>query len=424
MHDLPAQAIYSVVPRTLLLVENASVPSDPRVWPECKSLRRAGWEVVVVCPTGSPREQEPFEDVDGVEIHRFRCPENTGGAVGYVREYAVALTRMRDVVRRLGREHRFDVVHAATPPDVLLLAARSLRRRGTRTILDHHDLSPELFAAKYGRRGIVHAGLGVAERVGFALADVVVSTNESFRRIAIERGRKHPEDVFVVRNGPDPEVFRPVQGDSVLRRGRAHLLGYVGVMGRQDGVLDAVRALAALKRVRTDWRAIFVGTGDAAPEAEQLSTRLGLAEDVEFLGFVADRELLVKIIASCDVCLSPEPPNELNQRSTLIKVAEYMAVGRPVAAFNLAETRATAGEAALYARHGDPASFADTVDTLLDDPARRERMGRTGRERVERKLSWRHSEAALLRAYDRTLALGGAASQLPTVRQDENVSGA
>jgi glycosyltransferase involved in cell wall biosynthesis len=389
------------VPSTLLLVENTSVPSDPRVWPEATTLRRAGWEVVIVCPTGSARESERFEIVDGVEIHRFQSAHHAGGAIGFVREYALALVRMRETVRRLARTHRFDIVHTATPPDVLLLTARSLRRRGARTILDHHDLSPELFEAKYGRRGLFHAGLRAFERVGFALADVVIATNDSFREIAIERGRKRPEDVFVVRNGPDPTIFRPIPGDDTVRRGATHVLGFVGVMGRQDGVLEAVQALAALRRMRTDWRAVFVGAGEVAAEAEKLTVSLGLADAIDFVGFVADRQRLVRLIATCDVCLSPEPPNELNRRSTLIKVAEYMAVGKPVVAFDLRETRATAGEAAVYAATPGPNAYAREIDALLDDPDRRQRMGELGRRRVVETLSWSHSEQHLLAAYER-----------------------
>jgi glycosyltransferase involved in cell wall biosynthesis len=391
------------VPRALILVENASVPSDPRVWPEARSLTDAGWEVVVICPTGKADEQKRLEVLDGVQIHRFERPEGTGGAAGYAREYAVALSRMRAIVRRLGERQIFDVVQACTPPDVLLLAARSLRRRGAATILDHHDLSPELYRVKYGRRDPVHAGLRLAERLGFALADVVISTNESFRQIAITRGGKRSEDVFVVRNGPDIDVFRPVTPDPGLRKGAEHLIGFVGLMGAQDGVLEALHALAHLRRQRTDWRAIFVGAGDVADEAQRLSSKLGLAQIVEFPGFVRERERLVQLIASFDVCLSPEPPNELNRRSTLIKVAEYMAVGRPLVAFDLEETRATAGPAACYAKGGDPADLAVALDELLDDPTRRAEMGRLGRQRAEDMLAWRHSVPQLLRAYERAL---------------------
>ena len=386
------------MPTTLLLVENASVPRDPRVWAESQALRDGGWDVVVVCPQGEG--EAGVETRDGIELRRFRPPRGGTGVRGYIAEYTRSLVRMHRAVRELARERRVDVVHAANPPDFLLLSAFQSRRRAS-FIFDHHDLSPELFAVKFGRRGTARHALLGAERLGFALADVVISTNESFRQIAIDRGRKRPEDVFVVRNGPDPEVFKPVDGDPGLRRGATYLLGYVGVMGGQDGVIEALHALAALRRRRTDWRAILVGEGDVVPEAKRLSASLGLSDAVEFVGFVSDRRELVQLIATCDVCLSPEPPNELNARSTLIKVAEYMAVARPVVAFELAETRATAGDAALYAATAEPSAYADAIDALLDDPGRRQRMGELGRRRVLEELGWSHSRIHLLAAYER-----------------------
>ena len=233
---------------------------------------------------------------------------------------------------------------------------------------------------------------------------MVLSSNESFARIAIQRGGKRPEDVFVVRNGPDPNVFRPVEPDLDVRRGKRFLLGYVGVMGAQDGVLDLIHALAELRRWRSDWHTILVGTGDVVAPAQRLSDELGLAGDIDFLGHVSDRQRLVQLIASCDLCLSPEPGNALNQQSTLIKVAEYMAVGKPVVAFDLAETRATAGPSAAYATAPGPAAYAREIDALLDDPLRRRDMGGLGRRRVLAELSWTYSERHLLDAYDRALA--------------------
>ena len=235
------------------------------------------------------------------------------------------------------------------------------------------------------------------------MADVVISPNESYKRIAIDRGHKSQDQVFVVRNGPDPEVFRPVAPDERLRRDKEFLLGYVGVMGSQDGLADAIYALAELQRRRSDWRAIFVGSGDAAQDALRLVVGLGLQEEVEFLGHISDRERLVQLIASCDVCLSPEPRNRLNEQSTLIKVAEYMAVGRPVVAYSLPETRVTAGEAAAFADRDEPAALAEEIDRLLRDAPLRATMGAVGRRRVEELLGWPHSEQQLLEAYESAL---------------------
>ncbi len=386
----------------LFLVENNSVPADPRVWAECTSLTRAGWDVTVICPMGRDRDRDAFVQVEGVQIHRFDLAPSTSAA-GYVREYAVALFRMSMLVRRLARSRRFDVVQACNPPDFLLLAAITLRRQGAALIFDHHDLSPELSVAKFGRRGAIWRALTLAERAGFALADVVLATNESFREVAIQRGHKAASDVFVVRNGPDTDVFRPTEPDPDVRAGAVHVIGYVGIIGAQDGVDVALEALDALRRRRRDWRAVFVGDGDALPEAKALTTRLGLDDVVSFEGYVQDRNRLVRMISAFDVCISPEPRNALNERSTLIKVAEYMAVGRPVVAFDLVETRRTAGDAAVYAARDDPDAFADAIAPVLDDAAERERMGAMARERAELTLSWSASEKVLLAAYARAL---------------------
>ena len=390
----------------LILVENNSVPADTRVWAECMSLQRAGWDVTVISPKGRDRDLEAFSDLEGVQIHRFDLVPSASG-VGYLREYGLALLRISVLVRRLSRTRRFDVVHACNPPDFLLFAAIALRRRGAAMIFDHHDLSPELYLAKYGRGGAALRALKVAERAGFALADVVLATNESIRAIAIERGRKARRDVFVVRNGPDTDIFRPTEPDHDLRAGAEHVIGYVGLIGPQDGVDVALEALAALRTRRNDWRAVFVGDGDALPAAKALSRRRGLDDVVSFAGYVRDRDRLVRMIAACDVCISPEPRNPLNEHSTLIKVAEYMAVGRPIVAFGLEETRQTAGGAAVYAGRDDPVAFAEAISQLLDDPEKRARMGALGRERAETILSWRASEEVLLAAYAHALEQAG-----------------
>jgi glycosyltransferase involved in cell wall biosynthesis len=388
------------VPTTLFLVENAPVPRDSRVWAECRTMRAHGWDVVVVCP-GQPDDHAAVAEIEGVKIVRFEAAEGSGNAFGYLSEYLRAFHRMMSVVRDLSRHHRFDVVHAANPPDFLLATALGPRRRGAAAIFDHHDLSPELFESKFARRGAAHRGLLAAERAGFALADVVISTNESFRSIAIERGKKHPSDVFVVRNGPDPSIFRPVPPSPELRRGAPYLVGFAGLMGTQDGITEAIQALAVLRQRRSDWHAVFAGDGEMLTHARELATELGLSEVVEFVGFVGDRERLVRLLASCDVCISPEPMNQLNDHSTLIKVAEYMALGKPIVAFDLGETRFTASDAAIYVR--SVAAFAEAIDELLDDGERRERMGRLGRERVLSSLSWAQSEENLLAAYDRAI---------------------
>jgi glycosyltransferase involved in cell wall biosynthesis len=386
-------------------------------------LRDRGWDVVVVCPRG-PRGGADHDVVDGVKIFRFDGPDDARGIRGYVGEYIGNLRRIRSIVRSLSREWRFDVVHAANPPDFLLLAARGLRKRGAATIFDHHDLSPELYEVKFGRRGLGYRGLLAAERVGFALSDVVVSTNDSFKRVAIDRGGRDPADVFVVRNGPDPSVFRPGPGDPALRNAGQYLIGYAGRMGSQDGMLEAIETLGILRRRRSDWHAIFAGDGEMLPQARERAAALGIADAVEFVGFVEGRERLVEILASCDVCISPEPKNRLNDHSTLIKVAEYMAVAKPIVAFDLQETRTTAQDAAAFV--DSPEDFANEIGALFDDQARRERMGRIGRERVMESLCWQRSEerlvAAYARALDRASARIGERGATPQTPSSEGIS--
>jgi glycosyltransferase involved in cell wall biosynthesis len=386
----------------LVLVENESVPWDTRVWAECRTLADAGFDVVAVCPQGAAWDRALFERRDGIEIHRFPI-RFALGPLGYALEYASAFGQMWRLSRRLARDRAFTVVHAANPPDFLLLAAWPLRRRGARLVFDQHDLVPELCMSRFGRPGRALLPLARAlERMAFSLADVVIAANESHRAVAMRRGGKPAEDVFVVRNGPDPSLFRPQSADRSLKRGKPYLITYIGNMEPQDGVEHGVRALAILHRRRQDWHAVFLGGGSELRPLQELAAELGLRDAVEFTGFV-ERSVVVRTLASCDVCLAPEPLTPYNDASTMIKIPEYMAMARPIVAFELKESRWSADGAAVYAQPGDDQGFADAIDALLDDPERRAELGRRGRERVETHLAWPHSERELLRAYERVL---------------------
>lgn len=384
--------------KALVLVENLSVPFDRRVWQECTTLRDAGWEVHVICPQGTKRDTEPEAVVADVHIHRYPLQAATGGPAGYLQEYGTALWHTFRLARRIGP---VDVVHACNPPDLLFLVARMLKRKGARFVFDQHDLVPELYLSRFDRgQDLLYRGVCALERATYRAADVVIATNESYRDVAVTRGGKRPEDVYVVRSAPAVERFRQAPPEPELKRGKPHLLAYLGVMGPQDGVDYALRSLALLRDElgRTDWHAVFIGSGDTFDAMVSLSRELGLADQVEFTGRIPDEDL-VRYLSTADVCLSPDPHNPLNDVSTMNKVMEYMAMAKPIVSFELREARVSAGEAALYAPANDELEFAKLVRDLLEDPEERARMGKLGQARVEGALAWRESAKALLAAY-------------------------
>lgn len=390
--------------RVLILVQNEPLPQDRHVWNQCRALVGAGYDVTVICPQGATRHREPYEHLQGVHIHRYQARHADGGIAAYAIEYGAALWSMGRLAWRLASEQPFDVVHACSPPDFLLLSVLPLRRHGTRFIFDHHDLTPELFASRFGSAGgLVHRATLLAEQVAFRLADVVLSVNDSYRKVALTRGRRRPEDVHVVRTGPDLSRFVPVPPDPALKRGKPHLLSYVGVMGPQDGVDHAIRALAALHARRQDWHAIFMGDGEMLEEMRALARELGLGDAVEFTGWV-EHDTVSRVLSTSDVCLAPDPKNPLNDVSSMIKISEYMAMSRAIVSYDLRESRYGAGAAAVFAAANDVEDFAARIDHLLDDPGRRKAMGKAGRARAEGVLAWEHQERSLLHAYERALA--------------------
>ena len=396
--------------KALILVENLSVPFDRRVWQECLALRDEGWRVHVICPQGTKRDTELEIELDGIAIHRFPLAPATGGVLGYLREYATALWHTFRLTRKVGH---VDVVQACNPPDLLFLVARRLRRRGARFIFDQHDLVPELYLSRFNRgKDFLYRGVCWLERQTFRAADVVIATNQSYREIALTRGGKAPEDVFVVRSAPTVDRFRQVPPDLSIKYGKQYLLCYLGVMGPQDGVDYALRSLAKLRDEmgRTDWHATFIGGGDTFDAMVALSDDLGLSDCVDFTGRIPDEDLL-RYLSTADVCLSPDPLNPLNDVSTMNKIMEYMAMARPIVSFDLHEARVSAAEAAVYATPNDESEFAKRIVELLDDPRERQRMGEVGRQRVAGQLSWNHSKAALIAAYNAAIRDGQATSE-------------
>ena len=391
----------------LILVENLSVPFDRRVWQESRALAGAGFQVTVICPQGTKQDTEPEATIDGVRILRYPLRAAEGGALGYLREYSLASWHTTRLALRVRRQGRIDVVHSCNPPDLFFIVAVILRLLGgTRSVFDQHDLVPELFLSRFSSGGRVLYWLTIAlERLTFLCADAVISTNNSYRQVAIERGNVAPDRVSVVRSAPDLSRFVQREPDPSLRKGKRYLGAYLGVMGPQDGVDYALRAIAHLRNQigRTDTHFVFMGAGDAFDDMVALSADLGICDIVEFTGRVPD-EFVQRCLSSADVCLSPDPKNPLNDVSTMNKVVEYMAMARPLVSFDLVEARVSAGGAAVYAPANDEAAFGAAIDDLLNDPVRRREMGDFGRERVESELSWDISRKNLLEFYDDVFA--------------------
>jgi glycosyltransferase involved in cell wall biosynthesis len=390
--------------KVLIIVENLPVPFDRRVWMEATTLRQAGYEVSVISPTDKGYEAL-HEIVDGIHIYRHRLPPELNSSIHYFREYVHALWWEWKLSRRVRRERGFDVIHACNPPDLIFLVAAWFKLfYGTRFIFDHHDLNPELYESKFQRRGPLYRCLRLAERLTFAVADTVISTNEFYKEIATGRGKKHERDVFVVRSAPSLSAFHIVSPNPAYRRGRARLVGYLGVMGPQDGVDHLLRAAHELivNRKRNDIQFCLIGTGPMFSRLQTLAQELGIAEHVEFTGRLPDPEAIERL-CSCDVCVNPDPLNPLNDKSTMNKILEYMALARPIVQYELREGRISAGDASLYAEPNNPLDLASKIERLLADPEARARMGQLGRRRMEETLEWKYQAPKLLAAYRKTL---------------------
>lgn len=387
--------------RVLIIVENLPVPFDRRVWQEATTLREAGYEVSIICPK-MKGYTESRERIDGIDIFRHPLPFEATGVLGYLLEYGSALLWQTWLAWRIALTRGFDVIHACNPPDTIFLVAAPFKLWGKRFLFDHHDICPELFEAKFGRRsGLLYRMMRVLEWTTFRLADVSIATNHSYRAIAIERGGMDPERVFVVRSGPKLERMQPGPAVERWRNGRRHLVGYLGVMGRQEGIdllLDMIEHVVK-RRGRDDVQFVLVGGGTELEAMREYAARLGIADYVTFTGRVSD-EVLLEAMNSAEICVNPDVPNEMNDKSTMNKVMEYMALGKPLVQFDLTEGRFSAQEASLYAEPNDIADFGDKVLALLDDPALARRMGAYGRQRVVEELSWEHEAPKLLAAYD------------------------
>jgi glycosyltransferase involved in cell wall biosynthesis len=386
--------------RVLIIVENLPVPFDRRVWMEATALKRSGYEVSVISPTGKGYESL-YEEVDGIRIYRHQLPPERSSALGYVREYAHALWSEWRLARKVHKERGFELIQACNPPDLIFLVSLWFKLLyGTRFIFDHHDLSPELYESKFKRRGVFYYILRLAERLTFLSADVVIATNESYQEVAVLRGKKPPEHVHVVRSAPDLSRFRKVAANSIYRRGRRYLVGYLGVMAEFDGVDHLIKVVheLVLNRARTDIHFCLIGSGPMVEGLKKSASDLNVQDYVEFTGRIPDTELIERL-SSCDVCVDPDPLNPLNNKSTMNKILEYMALERPIVQYDLLEGKRSAGEASLYAEPDNIQDFATKIEILLANPDVRLQMGCVGLQRMLEQLEWKHQVPKLLNAY-------------------------
>ena len=388
--------------RILIIVENLPVPFDTRVWQEASTLAANGYTVSVICPKGKGYNDD-YECIDGVHIYRHDLPTEGNGAIGYAREYFSALWNEYRLARKIYKKHGFHVIHGCNPPDDIYMVARMFRGKGVDYVFDHHDICPELYEAKFGKKsGLFYKSQLWLERNTYRHCTFAFVTNESYRRIAIERGGMSPDKVHVLRSGPRLErlVIRPPKPE--IKRGRRFMIGYIGVIGQQEGIQYMLQAAKHIRdnMGRDDIFWGIVGGGPHLDELRRLCTSMGLDDIVEFTGRVDDNKML-DYLNTADICVNSDEYNEMNDKSTMNKVLEYMALGKPIVQFDLTEGRYSAQGASLYARPNDSVDMAEKIVSLLDDPARRAEMSRIGRDRIVNELSWDHTSRALLETYDR-----------------------
>jgi glycosyltransferase involved in cell wall biosynthesis len=405
-------------PHVLIIVENLPVPLDRRVWLECQALVARGYQVSVICPKGpgDPARQH----LDGVDIYKYRPASEAAGLVGFAREFTYSWIRTAWLSLRVRRTGRFDIIQACNPPDTFWLLALLWRPFGVKFVFDHHDLNPELFISRFGEPRSVgklleYLGLLWLERRTFRAAHRVISTNESYKAIAVKRGRRRPDEVTVVRSGPDTQQMRPIHPDHPRPAGHIELV-YLGIMGPQDGVDQALLVVDELvhRRGRTNVTATLLGFGDCLEDLKAQSTSLGLDDYVTFAGRV-DRAAIAEYLSRADIGLCPDLRTPLNDLSTMNKTMEYMAYGLPAVSFGLTETRVSGADTLLYVPSGDIGAFADAIERLIDNPGLRAELGSKARTRVVNLLDWRPQAEAYVSVYDELSGFSQAGPAVPAL---------
>jgi glycosyltransferase involved in cell wall biosynthesis len=404
--------VYNV----LMMIENGPFPFDRRMRHLAEALHGAGYKVSVICPKGKDHDDRSFEVVDGIKVYRFPVLFDASQRLGYVLEYLWALFCLGGLLLLVWIRNGIDIIHCANPPDIMFLLAWPFKLLGKKFIYDQHDLCPELYHSKFGGFDRIYRSLLFLERQSYRTADLVISTNQSYREIARERGGITDQRSAIVRNGVDIKRFCRKAPKPELKRKFDYMAAYLGVMGKQDGVDRVVHAAYHVVHTfgRRDVSFALIGTGECWDELRRLSEELKVSDEVQFLGYVPD-DVLLDYLSTADVCLAPDPPDRMNQLSTMTKIMEYMACQRPIVSFDLLETRRSAGDAAVYVEKDDTKMFARALLELLDDQPRREMMGRVGLERSIQLVGLDRSKAALLEAYSRLIGKPTSFSELPPI---------
>ena len=385
--------------KVLIIVENLPVPFDRRVWKEARALNEGGYQVTVLCPRAKGY-MDGHVVLNGINIYRHPTTKEGNDLFGYLWEYGWALFWEITYALWIYMKHGFEIIQGCNPPDNIFLVALPFKLLGVKYIFDHHDASPELYYAKYQGKELLYRLLLTLEKLTYYFSDAVMATNESYKELAVNRGRVDPQDVFVVRNGPDLSRFQRVCPNPALKFGKRYLIGYVGNISHQEGLDILLNIVEHLTQSgRTDIHFTCIGGGPGLAGLRQMVVDKGLEDSIDFTGRISDEQLL-EVLSTADVCVNPDKPCKMNDISTMIKIMEYMALGKPIVQFDLKEGRFTAREASLYCNNDDPvADFASKIVWLLDHPEESKRMGEFALQRVEKELAWKYSVANLLLAY-------------------------
>lgn len=380
----------------LIIIENLPAPFDRRVWQEASTLKENGAEVTIICPKMKGYTKS-FENIDGIDIYRHPLKEGKG-AIGYLKEYTQALFWEFVLSWKIFFKKRFHVIHGCNPPDLIFITAWWFRIFGIKYVFDHHDINPELYESKFERKDLFHRLLLLVERLTFMSATRSIATNESYKEIAVRRGKMNPDLVHVVRSGPKLDRLKLMDPVRELKRGKKFMIGYIGVIGEQEGLDLLLESAKYILESRDDVHFGIVGGGTHLEEIKQLCDDMGLKEHFDFYGRVDDKTML-EVLNTADVCVNPDKPTAMNDLSTMNKIMEYMALKKPIVQYTLKEGKFSAQEASLYAENTDAKDFADKIVSLLDNEEKRKEMGEYGYARVKNELSWDYESGKLLHCY-------------------------